>query len=143
MANERGDEPLVGAPRQSHPHDIDVLGARHASATHKLRCEPERALQGRHFVTTAVNDHNRARSTAPELRDLCRQRGIALRATANLDDPCRAVHAGSPDPSLRPSMRFAFCTACPAAPFTRLSIADITTRTGRRVPASGSAEMRT
>ena len=40
-------------------------------------------------------------------------------------------------------MRFAFCTACPAAPFIRLSIAENTSSVGARTCATGIAAMRT
>jgi hypothetical protein len=40
-------------------------------------------------------------------------------------------------------MRLAFCTAWPAAPFVRLSIAAVTSSVGARTPATGSAATRT
>ena len=53
------------------------------------------------------------------------------------------VMPAAPRVSSRPSIRFAFCTAWPAAPFTRLSIADVTSSVGVRVPAIIVAAMRT
>ena len=76
----------------------------------------------------------------PARRERTGERGIRLRAPADLDD---ARHGGNPAVSSRPSIRFAFCTAWPAAPFRRLSIADVTSSVGVRVPANGDAEMRT
>src|SRR5687768_1899112 len=65
-------------------------------------------------------------------------------AEALADDfPATRRHYGttatwsSPVVSGNPNMRFMFCTACPEAPFTRLSITDSTTTVSERLPLSG------
>src|SRR5205085_12346183 len=61
--------------------------------------------------------------------------GVELLHVRWLLDPARAEEAhSSPAVSSRPSMRFRSCTACPAAPFQRLSIAANT----RTRPVAGS-----
>src|SRR5437016_6174512 len=99
--------------------------------------------------------------------DGIREPWIALRAAAKLDHTrgkarrdrqevgrwslaclapgCVSVpdHATNPRHSSSSSIRFAFCTACPAAPFTRLSIAEKSWRVGVRTFAAQRAYMRT
>ena len=83
--------------------------------------------------------------SAPDLHDSTRtiasvgQGGIGLRATADLH---HAPHAGSPMVSASPSETFAFWIAWPAAPFTRLSIAEKTRSAGCRTPLTRRTAMR-
>src|SRR5687767_3706162 len=103
-------------------------------------CNTERLLQGADVVTAAMDQNHCAREPVPGLRDERSQRRVKLRATTDLEHTC---HAGSPSVSSSPSMRLAFCTAWPAAPFMRLSIAERINRAGRRTDASGMTATRT
>src|ERR1700680_1353678 len=105
--------------RRSHPQPLDetALDA------------PLRQITG-HLLASAV-DHHHLRAPRARLRDLARQRIARFRriqqGAAQFD---QNLHS-SPSVSAYPSIRFMFCTACPAAPLTRLSMA--LTTTARRV----------
>src|SRR5205085_5806116 len=114
--------------------------ARDAASARELRGCPVHALQRGDFVTATVHDQQGSRRGAMRGSEGADERGIRLRASANLDD---ARHCGSPSVSAKPAMMFAFCSAWPAAPFTRLSMADVTSSVGVRVPAMFVAVMRT
>ena len=110
------------------------------AAVDERRASAERGLERADFVAATVHEHEAAVRARPPGRERWRERRIRLRAAADLDD---ARHAGNPAVSSRPSTRLAFWTACPAAPFNRLSMADVTSTVGVRIPASIVAEMRT
>src|SRR6185437_10940992 len=107
--------------------------------SHELGGRAEGALQRRHLVAAAVHDAHRRRRRAPRRVHHRRQPGVVLRSAAELD---HAHHAGNPIASSSPASRLPFCTACPAAPFTRLSIAATTITVGCRTPAAVYAVMR-
>src|SRR6476661_5506576 len=106
----------------------------------KPRLHTVKALQRADLVASTMHHDQRRRRYRVRGRERLRQCAIELRATAYLDD---ARHAGSPVHSSSPNIRLAFWIACPAAPFIRLSIADVTSSVGCRVPASIVAESAT
>src|SRR5436190_375178 len=82
-------------------------------------------------------DHLGANQPAVLSRDAdCRNVGSEQR----LHDP---HYAGSPACSLKPKRTFAFCSACPAAPFIRLSIAEMIISVGWRTFAALATLSRT
>ena len=121
FSHERRHQPLVRAARQRHAHELDVLRRRHAPAVDERRL-------ARRAPPAASRLRRRRRARAPG-RPRCspsptrpRRRAPDLAAGRPPILMTRVIR-GSPAVSSRPSMRFAFCTAWPAAPFMRLSIA--------------------
>src|SRR4029079_9181822 len=94
-------------------------------------------LKSGNFVATPVHNANVLCISFPERRDCIDQRGIRLNPAAEFDDG----NHNRPAVSSRPSIRFAFCIACPAAPFVRLSIAAVTMSVGEFVLAALTAEI--
>src|SRR5205823_4859795 len=73
-------------------------------------------------------------------RDHLAEPWVVLWTPADLHD---AYHAGKPAVSSTPNIKLAFCTACPAAPFRRLSMAEVTSSIGARVPVMVETPIRT
>src|SRR5258708_49762 len=81
--------------------------------------------------------HDNHGTDRPHATGACRDPfGAVEFVAADLDD-AHGQHA-SPAVSGSPSITFMFWIACPAAPFTRLSIAAMTVRRGRRTPATSA-----
>src|SRR5262249_10192527 len=105
-----------------------------------LRAEPE-PLEARVERGGAAVDDHEARPVLARRGHLGRERAQRARVLEalprDLDDHVDGRGQRRPSPSSSRNMRFAFWTAWPAAPFTRLSMAD--TITARRVAASNAS----
>src|SRR5207248_497126 len=75
------------------------------------------------LFSAAMNDHERHRGASNRPRDRPQKRRVLEELSTDLED---GRHR-SPVRSSSPSMTFMFCTAWPAAPFTRLSITETST----------------
>ncbi len=125
-AIQAGHQFVIHGAGENFEHGVHSLGRGHAQAIHEAALDAALREVARHLLAAAVNHHDLdARRRAP--RDLRRQRvarigGIEQRA-AQLDQKLsqQTLRFGIP------SIRFMFCTAWPAAPFTRLSMALTTT----------------
>src|SRR5207247_6059879 len=121
------------APR---PHT--VLCHQSAVALPARKRQPPR--QCGHGLATAVHQHHGA-DRAERIGARGQPRGAIELVAAELDD-ADAQHA-NPSVSASPSITFMFWMACPAAPLTRLSIAAISVRRGRRPWATGATPIAT
>ena len=126
---------LFARARERHAQHVDILVRRKAPAVHEASARrPSWRLQrGDRFAAAVHHAEARGRS-APALRE-CDAASRGSRCTRPPILITRII-AGSPIVSSSPSSRFAFCTACPAAPFTRLSIAATMISVGARTPAA-------
>ena len=118
---QRRDERRVDPPRE-HAHDRgERVGVGNAQAVSKTRADAARAQIRVDRAAAAVHDRDRARRG--ETRDRCRRgrhrAGVFEQLAAELE---HRQHQFSPSRSSNPNATLKFCTACPAAPLTRLSM---------------------
>ena len=128
VIHERGRELGVHLAPQTLDHGPGRRGVGHPQPPDPARLEAEGLHQTAHLCAAAVDDdHLRARLAGRRhgRREARARPGVVEDGAPDLhDDP--AAHA-SPHVSSSPRATFMFCTACPAAPFTRLSMAEVTT----------------
>jgi hypothetical protein len=113
-------------------HDLERGVVSDAQSGVRLLRDAALRQRGVDMLAAAVHD-DELLAAMPGARDLAQHGVAALRvvekAAAELDD----LHS-SPSLSSKPNIRLMFCTACEAAPFSRLSITE--TITARLPPCS-------
>ena len=124
--NQGGDKLLVHAPREHFQHGIHGLGRGDAQPVDETAFHAALGEKARHLLAAAM--HHGDLDAAPRLlRDLRGQVRAQIRCiqqrAAQFDQRLHSRPSVSPSPSIK----FMFCTACPAAPFVRLSMALTTT----------------
>src|SRR5690606_823932 len=125
---QRGDQALVHRTAEYHPRDGQSGRRSQALPLTPLNHDPEALRERIDLGTTAMHD-DQWRGRTGRLGGEARQpRGIAQRASTDLDHA--RLHISNPSVSPSPSARLAFCNAWPAAPFNRLSIAATTRSVG-------------
>src|SRR6185503_2195004 len=88
----------------------------------KPRADTKLARQLIDLRPAAVHDHAPGtRTNRHRVSEALQPRRILQRRAADFDYLQHRVYSGRPSFSSKPSIRFAFWSACPAAPFTRLS----------------------
>src|SRR5215469_10990316 len=120
---------LVHHAAEHHQRDIASLGVRDSQAIHKFTLFAELLENTRQCLTAAVH-HSYPMSILSQLCDRSRALAQNFRfvesCSPNFHHDCHCRPSSSPHAYIR----FMFCTACPAAPFSRLSMQE--TSTSRR-----------
>src|SRR5439155_317994 len=137
---QRRHEHAVDRAGEHHLYRLRHLGGGDAAAVALLDRERGPPRQCGHGLATAVHQHHGA-DRAERIGARGQPRGAIELVAAELDD-ADAQHA-NPAVSASPSITFMFWMACPAAPLTRLSIAAISVRRGRRTWATGATPIAT
>src|SRR5581483_3158042 len=124
-AVEGGDQFVVDAAGEDLQDGVDGLGTGDAEALDELAFDAALGEVAGHLLAAAVHDGDRGAGARG--RDLLGERGArgggVQQGPAEFDEEFHR----RPSVSGRPSIRFMFWTAWPAAPFTRLSMAATTT----------------
>src|SRR6266480_120555 len=131
---------LVNQTRKNHAQQLEIGLGSNATSSHECRFPSQRALHRRHLVTATVHHTHFPGCRAPGSANRACQTRVRLRSASDLHD---AHHAGNPVCSPKSRSTLAFCTAWPAAPFTRLSNAEMMIRVGCRTFAALETLMRT
>src|SRR5579872_176437 len=137
--NKRSHELLIHCPRKNLQNCVQHIGRGDPKSIDEMTLDPPFCQEARHLFAAAVHHHDLMTSSR-DLVDFCSQ--AASRRFAVEQRPAQfdeKLH-NRPSVSGNPSARFMFCTACPAAPFPRLSIVQTTTARpvapSRRTPIS-------
>src|SRR5690606_37473438 len=133
-AHQRRHDPLVRPARKHHDRHIQRLRRRDPAPARPCDRHPEPAHERAHLRTTAVHHDDGIPYMGKVTRQLREPDRVTEVPPTDLQDA--HVHSRRPSRSSSPSARFAFCTACPAAPFTRLSSAATTSRAGASNPST-------
>ena len=142
---EAGGERLVDEAREHHLDDVHRLGRGLAPAVDEARLDAERLQQPVDRAAAAVDEDGVAAAPPDLLGERRHEAGVLERGPADLVDAHAHDAAPVSNAEARPSVsgqpiaRFRFWMAWPAAPFTRLSIAEKTTARPR---AAAWTEMR-
>src|SRR5271165_1891444 len=122
----RSHHSFVDQPAEHHEGDIASFRVGDPKAAHKLALFPE-PLQHLRQRPAAAMYHGHAMAILSQFSDrfgaLAQNESILERRSTDFDYDCHC----SPSSSAQPYIRFMFCTACPAAPFSRLSMQEIST----------------
>src|SRR2546426_3400848 len=130
----------IHRPAQDHFDQLGDLRRSHPQAIPLFDGKTEPARPGAHRLTAAVDDHGRT-DRAQAASAFGNPVGAGQLVAAELDDT--HVQHAKPAVSGSPSMTFMFWIACPAAPFTRLSIAAMTVSRGRRTSTTSATPIAT
>src|SRR5581483_2004724 len=116
---------MIDASCQNFDHAVQHVRRRNTQAVHEPAFNSALGKKARHLLAAAMDyyDFVHARYSGDLPCQHIARFGSIEQCTAGLEEK---LHS-RPSVSARPSARFIFCTACPAAPFTRLSMALITT----------------
>src|SRR5208337_1843218 len=120
FCGNRGGKPFIKQPGEYHYSDIAGFAIGDAQSGDKFAFNPETLEGGGEETATAMNHQDfvaMPRERGDVLRELLHGGGIFEQSAREFDDNPHK----SPVCSSRPSVRFMFCTACPAAPFPKLS----------------------
>src|SRR5579862_922250 len=117
---------LVDHPAQHHERDIASLGIGHAQTPDEFALLPQ-SLQHAGKRAAAAMNHGHAMTVLRQICDrpcaLAQRSEIFQRRSSDFDYDNHC----NPSSSAHPYIRFMFCTACPAAPFSKLSMHDTST----------------
>ncbi len=122
---QRGDQLPIDASSHYFNYRIEHRRSGDAQAIHELALDAALGQVARHLLAATVDHHRRV--VPRNCRDLP---GESLAGCIGIQQRTAQFYQqlhSSPSASGYPSIRFMFCTACPAAPLTRLSIALTTT----------------
>src|SRR6516165_7946110 len=123
---DRCHQLLVELSSKHHDRDISRLGVSNPQAVHEARLAPkslQRAAQCRSATVHYDNLMTLLTQSGNRRSKLLHQFLIVQGSSADLDDEFHC----KPAFSSKPNIKFMFCTACPAAPFKRLSMHDTST----------------
>ena len=122
----RRHQTLIHDPRQDHQSHVARFGVGDAQSMHEFTFFTHHFQGARQCAPSAMHHHNLmpiVRQLNHRLRTFLQRRLVFYCSPADFDDN---LHC-NPSLSSHPYIRFMFCTACPAAPFSRLSRQETTT----------------
>jgi hypothetical protein len=125
--SDRRNQPFVHHAGEHHQRHVARFGVGDAQAVDEFAFLAEPLHRAGEFHAAAVDDRDLvavARQLNNGVRALAQDFRIVERGSSDLDDDPHC----NPSASFHPYITFMFCTACPAAPLSRLSMQETITR---------------